>query len=175
VQVESHNVELLIRFLYYLGGIVSTVVGAWLTSKIRFYYDNRALHHQNLKAKLLTPIREALATEYTDLVRHSKEVVSPEWGQQSIRQTTTVIEPPGVHRPLLKVADPRDSVAAGVDEVLLEDAKENHYSRLLYGWEKIVDCWTAHARRCKEWVLGMAVQILQRCGLQAFPSKDREP
>ena len=69
-------VEWLIRLLAFIGGAGSTVVGSWLSSKIRVYHDNRKSHLEDLKQKVLTPFSDATGESFQRLLSHESPVVT---------------------------------------------------------------------------------------------------
>ena len=73
--------ETLIRFLLYLAGILSTIVGSWVASKIHTYHENRRLHHDDLKQKVLVPLLDGLRSQYAPLVGQTHDVVQVQHGQ----------------------------------------------------------------------------------------------
>ena len=165
MQYASRTGEQAIRLLWYLAGVVSTIVGSWTASKIHVYHDNRKLHHDDLKQKVLTPIRDCLQTVYSKLVRHLSPVVTEDWGKVSLRRGSTVTDQQEILGPFLKVGDPRSAIEASLDQALLEDGAQNHYGPLLAEWRRFSNSWSQHARRCEAWVSEIAAQILEKSGL----------
>jgi hypothetical protein len=155
--------------LLYLAGVLSTIVGSWIASKIHVYHDNRKLHHEELKQKVLSPIRTALDDSYASLVKHASAVISESWGTQQLVQGAKITEYPEVQGPVLQAADLRGNSERNLDEALLADARENHYRELIVSWERFRDSWTNHSQKCKSWASEVALRILSQSGLAAFP------
>ena len=55
-----YYIEWLFRLLAFIGGAASTVVGSWISSKIHVYYEQRKAHLDDLKEKVLIPLRTSL-------------------------------------------------------------------------------------------------------------------
>jgi len=53
--------------IYWFGGAATAVVGSWISSKSRVYHDARGKHHQELKQRVLEPIRDLLEHTYRAL------------------------------------------------------------------------------------------------------------
>ncbi len=49
-------------------GVASTVVGSWISSKIHIYHENRRVHLEEIKQKVLIPISDFLTNDYAMLV-----------------------------------------------------------------------------------------------------------
>jgi hypothetical protein len=161
--------------LSYLVGVASTVAGSWVASKIHVYHENRRLHQEDLKQRILIPIRSGLDGSYSSLVSHTSAVASTTWGKRSVLQDAKVTEYPEVHGTILHVADPRANIEANLDEALLVDARETHFRELIAAWELFRDSWTKHSQNCEAWVTKVAGQILEQSGLAAFPRPHSEP
>ncbi len=172
---DHRYAEWAIRLLIYLAGIASTVAGSWVASKIRIYDENRKLHHDDLKEKVLVPLRKALAESYMGLVHHASAVVSETWGKTALHPHPKLTEYPEIHGPILHVADPRNVIEASFDQALYEDARCHHLRELISDWERFRDAWTAYAKTCETWVTRMADRILSDSGLRPHPSALREP
>ncbi len=156
--------------LIYLAGILSTVVGSWVASKIRIYHDERRLHHEDLKSKVLIPLREGLRLQYDPLVSHRSEVVRLQTGQLRRIDHAKVTENAEIYGPCIQAMDPAGSVQAALDVALLEDARQKHYRELIAAWEAFKTDWTNYARKFEEWVLAMAVRILNGSQLPPHPA-----
>ena len=68
------STEALDRLLFAVSGLVtgvaSTVVGSWISSKIHVYHENRKVHLDEIKQKVLVPLKETLTEKYAALVKH---------------------------------------------------------------------------------------------------------
>jgi hypothetical protein len=89
----------------WIGGIVATVIGSWLASKIRVYHDSKRSHHDELKSKVLTPLRDVLAANL-QVFRHQKGVVNEAWDRLSYAKDARAEEDAGRHGSVLKIVDP---------------------------------------------------------------------
>src|SRR5258708_11743681 len=67
--------EWLIRVLAFVGGVASTVVGSWVSSKIRVFHDNRKAHLEDLKQRVLIPLSEASGENFTQLFSHTSPLI----------------------------------------------------------------------------------------------------
>jgi len=164
-----------VRLLIYVAGIASTLVGSWFASKIHVYQENKKQHQEELKQKILIPIRSALDDSYFSLVSHTSEVVSTPWARRSNLPDANVTEQPEVYGTILQVGDPRSRIEANLDEALLLDAGKTHYRELIAGWEEFRDGWTKHSHNCEAWVSKMAGLILEQSGLAAAQAPSGEP
>lgn len=61
--LANPSAESLIRFLAYLGGVASTLVGSWVSSKIHGYHENRKVHLEDIKQKVLSPLSRLPAAQ----------------------------------------------------------------------------------------------------------------
>lgn len=120
--LANPSAESLIRFLAYLGGVASTLVGSWVSSKIHVYQDNRKAQLGDIKQKVLSPLSDALANQYSTLVTHQSPVVLEEWGARRHKETASVTEHQSEDGPLLAIALP--DMMAGLDPALYADAKK---------------------------------------------------
>jgi hypothetical protein len=68
---SSDYVDWSIKALYYVSGVASTIVGSLLSSKIRVYHDARISHRDELKQKVLAPLRKNLEAHYLKTSIHS--------------------------------------------------------------------------------------------------------
>lgn len=161
--------------LPYIAGVASTVAGSWVASKIHVYQENRKLHQEDLKKKILSPILSAVENSYPSLVRHSSPVVSVAWGKRSTLKDAKVTETPEIHGPLLKVEDPGPTIERDLDEALLVDATKTHHRELIASWERFREHWTNHSRKFEAWVCKIASQILEQSGLGAHLQPFGEP
>jgi hypothetical protein len=165
VVIPSH--EALVRLLFAVGGVVtgvaSTVAGSWISSKIHVYHENRKAHLEEIKQKVLIPIRDGLADKYRSLVTHRSPVVVEAFGVRRRKENISVTEYPNEHGPLLVKVAP-DIVEAS-DQVLFADAKKKHFRKVIDHTEQFLTAWQAHADECLAWVLSLAEQILAGCKL----------
>ena len=69
--------------LIYVGGVVTTIFGSWVSGKLRVYDDSRKAHLDDIKQKVLIPLRDGLLEHYGPLVSHRSHVVI---GESRVRQ-----------------------------------------------------------------------------------------
>jgi hypothetical protein len=92
--------------LAYVGGVASTIVGSWVSSKIHVYQDNKKAHLEDIKQKVLVPLSDSLAREYTGLVTHRSSAVLEVWGTRRRRETASITEHQSEDGPLLAITLP---------------------------------------------------------------------
>lgn len=173
MQPHTREAEWAIRLLIYTGGVATTLAGSWVASKIRVYHDNRNLHRDDLREKVLLPLRDGLIVSYRPLAMCKKPaILSNNWGTRALNESAKLTEEPLEMGPLLVSEDPRADVEADVDEALLADARKYHYERLVSEWQGFASRWTAHVRECERWVSRVAERILTESGLPPFPARD---
>jgi hypothetical protein len=165
--VVNPSAESLIRFLAYLGGVASTLVGSWVSSKIHVYQENKKAHLEDVKQKVLIPLSGVLTSEYAALVTHKSSAVVEGWGARSRKETASVTEHETEDGPLLAIALP--NMKASVDPALYADARKNHFSKLLKQVEVFSEDWRAHGSKCHAWVVHLADEILAKSHMEPFP------
>jgi hypothetical protein len=74
-QTPAYLIEWLVRLLVFIGGVASTVVGSWVSNKIRVCHDERKAHRDDLKKQVLVPLHEGLHRHFRPLVFNLKPVV----------------------------------------------------------------------------------------------------
>jgi hypothetical protein len=158
--------------LGWVGGIVATVIGSWISSKIKIYQDERKSHRDELKQHVLIPLRDGLEQHFRPLVFNLKPVVTVTMGatthfdakakatDEQIQQGDVLLSP-----------FPASTVFDSLDAVLLEDAKKNHFPEQLAEFDKFTKRWIAHASECHAWVSKISQKILASSDLPAFPPK----
>jgi hypothetical protein len=164
-QPHTREAEWAIRLLIYVGGVATTIAGSWIASKIHVYHDNRRLHHEDLKEKVLVPLRFGLRGSYEPLANLERPSISTDWGRRALRERPRVTEEQEEMGPVLKVADPRASLAEALDGALLADALKHHYSDLISEWQTLAARWADHVQECERWISQMGDEILQASGL----------
>lgn len=172
MQLQTHEAEWAIRLLIYVGGVATTVAGSWIASKIRVYHDNRNLHRDDLKQRVLVPLRDGLIDSYQPLAKRMKPaILSNNWGTRGFNEGAKLTEEQVELGPLLTSEDPRADVEAGLDEALFADAKKYHYERLVSEWQDLASRWSAHVQECERWVSRIADRILMESGLPPFQAR----
>ena len=165
--LANPSAESLIRFLAYSGGVASTIVGSWVSSKIHGYHENRKVHLEDIKQKVLSPLGRLLSNDFVALVTHKSPVILEQWGTRSRNETAGVTEPRTAEGPLLAMVVP--DLMAGLDPALYADARKNHFPGLLKQVELFSDSWRKHASDCYGWVSHLSDEILAKSQLAPFP------
>lgn len=169
---DARYVEWLVRLLAFIGGAASTVAGSWISSKIRVYHDNRKAHLEDLKQRVLVPLRDGLEEHFRPLVFHLTSVVRVEMGAATeFRERAGVTESPEERGDVLAAAFPGSLVFGPLDSALLHDATKVHFRKQMDRVNTFVTRWMAHAGECHAWVQRMAREILTKSDLPAFPPK----
>ena len=128
VAVNVRYVEWLVRLLIFIGGVVSTMVGSWLSSKIRVYHHNRKAHLDDLKQRVLIPLRGGLEQHFRPLIFHQEplvyvETAAPTQFLENAKATESQIEQGDV----LQGKFPGSLVFGPLDSALQQDAQKTHF------------------------------------------------
>src|SRR5260370_2741042 len=153
--------------LIYVGGVVTTIFGSWVSGKLRVYEESRKAHLDDIKQKVLIPICDGLREHYGPLVTNRAHVVSVEWGVRQQNENASVTKSPNEGGPLLTKTLP--NVLAIADQALFVDAKQRHFRRLVKQIEDFLAAWDACANECYAWVLKLSDEILSESKLAQFP------
>jgi hypothetical protein len=165
--MRTPSAESLVRLLIYISGIASTIVGSFIANKIRVYQDNRNAHLDDIKGKVLVPIKNTLTEKYGPLVNHRSPVVVEDWGVREQKAKVSVTEYPTDQGPILVTVTP--NIGGMADQALYVDARERHFRKLVLHVEQFLAEWQAHANACHTWVLGLSQEILDKCQLPEHP------
>jgi hypothetical protein len=159
--VRADYIDWSIKSLYYVGGVASTVVGSLLSSKIRVYHDARNSHRDELKQKVLEPLRKMLgfygAPQFTVLYR-----------AQQFNSQAPADESPSTYGPTVVLERPAHEPK--IDDVLLEDARVHHFRGVISASDALRKEWTMQAELHKTFVEAIAQEILSASGLPSFPA-----
>jgi hypothetical protein len=172
---RPEETEWLIRFLFGIGGIVATIIGSWVASKIHVYHENRSAHLDELKTGVLTPLCEILKGDFSRVVAHQSGVVFEELKQLRVREGARVVEEDGEIGPGLRCINPWPNGPRLMHGVVYEDARRTHFSKLIAEAEHFASAWTAYAEHCRRWVEDIANEIHRRSHLSAFLQSPRAP
>lgn len=153
--------------LIWVAGIAATIIGSWIANKIRMYHDARRSHHDDLKAKVLTPLRDVL-TENLQLFGHKQPVILETWNRISIAKAVRAEEDAGKHGAVLESGNPWPAAFDGIDCALFEDAKTKHCRDLILEVQVLAQSWERHASRCLAWTTEMAGAILTASKMNPF-------
>ncbi len=156
----NENAARSLQLLIWIGGVATTVAGSWIASKIRLYHDDRKSHHQELKDKVLLPLRDLLA-EHQTLFSHQTPVLTEKWGNWPMpivdaRPDQDAFE----HGAFLDSNDPWPAALSGMDRALFEDAKRVHYKKPMAQVLVLASSWRAHIESCSMWVSQIGFDIL---------------
>ncbi len=170
--IPPQDVERLVRLLVWVGGAASTIAGAWVASKWHVYHDSRKAHLEDIKQRVLTPLRDGLEQHFRPLVFHSVPVIYAQMAATTeFHEKATVTEAPTEEGDVLQGAYPGAIVFGPLDSALLEDARKSHFSKQLSGVDSLYVRWGTHSGNCHSWVREMAQEILTHSGLPAFPNR----
>jgi len=78
-------VQRLTALLIWVLGAATTALGAWIASKIHIYHESRKAHLEDIKSKVLVPVRDGLQ-KFRPLVFHSEPVVTVNYGPKEYRE-----------------------------------------------------------------------------------------
>jgi hypothetical protein len=129
--IQSQNAERLFRLLVWIGGVVATAVGVWITSKVRVYQDHKNAHHDDLKQKVLMPFSDSTGDGFHRLVSHELPVIAEKWSARGIKTNARVTEDEADEGSSLTGVNPLPDVFSAIDEALYEDAKRTHFQKLI--------------------------------------------
>jgi hypothetical protein len=156
------------NLLYWTAGVVATVLGSWVSSKISVYHQNRGCHLSELKEKFLIPLRDCLLGNYAPLVAHLTPIVHASFAQVEVCASAQVTEAFDRSGERLDSADPRNLVEHMLDSVYRVDGEQNHYPQIVRRWERFRDAWSEYATSFQAWVLVVSQQILERSELPPY-------
>lgn len=159
MSADARYVEWFVRLLAFIGGAGSTVVGSWISSKIRLFHDDQKSHHQELKQRILLPLRDLLVQNET-LFKHRAPVITEKWAQLQTRDARPD-QDASVYGARLESGNPWPDTFSALDRALLEDAKRVHYKSLIAEVSGLASSWKAHADACAEWVLQIGTEVLR--------------
>jgi hypothetical protein len=152
-------------FLPYILGVVSTLVGSWIASKIRVYHDARNAHRDDLKQKVLEPLRNALVSRPTALIFTS------EWAAQTYDRRALADQVPTKHGYFLQVSVATLTPIGILDEALFEDACVHHHKQLMGDWQRVASSWTVHVDRCRALIEHMAEEMVRASEIKPYPTE----
>jgi hypothetical protein len=127
--MTPQSAEWIVRMLVYVGGVSTTIVGSWVSSKIHVYQESRKSHLEDIKQKVLLPLSEGLAEKYGSLVTHRSPAVIEYWGVRLRKENVSVTEYPNEHGPVLAKMTP--DVMTATDPALYADARKKHFQKLM--------------------------------------------
>jgi hypothetical protein len=154
--------------LGWVGGVASTVAGSWISSKIQVYHAHRTVHLEALRDKVLIPLRASLNKHLAPFLNHNLPVVSVLPTVQHFKERATATEEPTYVSHMIVADFPFAGVFRGIEQALLEDARDRHFVELIAGLDTFYKDWTDHTRDCQQWVSEMATQIAGASALPLF-------
>jgi hypothetical protein len=155
-----------LQVLIWVGGVATTMVGSWIASKIRLYQDDRKSHHQELKDKVLRPLRDFLA-ENEALFDHREPVLIEKMGYSEIFGARPDQDATRAGL-ILHRNDPWPYALSRMDRAMFEDAKRNHYRTILAEILGLAASWESHTKRCEMWIGEVSEDILASSEMKAY-------
>jgi hypothetical protein len=155
--------------LIWVGGVLATIIGSWISSKFRVYDDSRKTHLDEIKQKVLIPIRDGLREQYSPLVTNQAPVVFEKWGMRHMKENVSVTEYPKEDGPSLQKTIP--NILASTDQAFFVDARQRHFRELIEQVEQFMAAWEAFATECYEWAQRLSEEILAGAKLPESPVK----
>lgn len=162
-------------FLGWIGGVTTTAVGAWASGRFHSYEQERKEHREDLRDKVLAPLRDGLERYASPLLTSHAPLLSIEHAATEFDAAASVTEEPAKYGPVLVSKFPSAAIFAPVDSALLHDARTNHFQSLFAAFDGIYNDWIRHSGDCHAWVAQLARKILQGSGLPAFPNPPESP
>ena len=159
-------------FLGWIGGVATTTVGAWVSSRFHNYEQERKAHRDDLKDKVLLPLRTGLERFASPLLTSQAPILSIEHAATEFDSNARVTEEPAEYGPVLVAKFPSAAVFGPLDSALLHDTRTNHFQGLFAKFDGIYNSWMKYSADCHAWVAQLARKILQASGLPAFPNPD---
>jgi len=148
-----------VKLLIWIGGVVTTIAGSWIASKIHVYYDNQKAHRDELKEKVLAPLLSCLEDQFAALVTLRQPAVITEWAQVSFAPGAPSTEAQTKFDLVLEAENPWGKFKATVDRALYQDAKTRHLPELLSNAERFASAWEGYTAQVREWIQEMSHQL----------------
>ena len=171
--------EQLIRWLIGLGslvtGVVGTVAGSWISSRIHVYDENRRVHLEALRDSVLKPLRAGLQNHLRPVLTREVPVVRVVPDARTFHPHAKVTENPESLAILLAADFPFSGIYEAIEPGLLYDAQAHHYAELMRTIDLFVKDCIDYARDCQAWISGMAVQLPGACDLPPFTPNQPGP
>ena len=146
-----------------VAGVASTVFGSWINSRIHIYQESRKAHLEDIKQKVLLPLKEILSDKYAALVKHEASAVVVQWGIRKRLEGVSVIAHQTEEGPSLVPVLP--DISSVVDSTLYADVKKKHFAKLATAVEVFDEAWVAHANKCYAWVSRVSEDIIAKSRL----------
>jgi hypothetical protein len=162
-------------FLGWVGGVATTAVGAWVSGRFHSYEQERKEHREDLKDKVLVPLRAGLERYASPLLTGQVSLLSIEHAATDFDASASVTEEPAKYGPVLVAKFPSAAIFGPLDSALLHDARTNHFRGLFGKFDEIYNSWMKHNADCHAWAAQLARKILQGSGMPAFPDPPDSP
>lgn len=147
-------------------GVVTTVIGSWVVSRIHLYQEARNAHRDEIKEQVLEPLRTTLMTRPTSLF------FSAEFTARSYDHRASAEQAPTKHGYVLRLSGASLGSTTGVDDALFEDARTHHHQALMAAWRHLTSSWAAHVDRWRAFIDHTADDMLSASGIQPFPTEN---
>jgi hypothetical protein len=171
---QAASVEWAIRLLAYIGGVLSTIGGSWITSKIHTYHESKNAHLEDIKNNVLVPIRKELES-FNPFVFHRMPMFCVTRGNTTYHDNAPVTELPTEEGFLLSAVFPTGWLFRGTEPALTEDVGRSHFPEVTEALNTFVQHWVLYSGECQSWVTRMATEILEGSCLPGFPNLSPNP
>lgn len=158
--------------LGWIGGAATTIAGAWISSRFHDYQQEWREHREDLRGKVLHPMRMELAKYISPFLSGQSPVLVTEHAATGFSFGASVTDDPERYGPVLVAKFPTAFVFGPIDSALLHDARTNHFRELFAKYDQIDKDWMAYCADCHIWAMRLARRIQEGSGLPAFPSSD---
>lgn len=151
--------------------VTGTFVRNWITNKMHDYEDRKKAHLEELKEKVLSPIREGLSHNFGAVVSRQAPLLAVQGATVEFHERAKVTEEPAEGGEVLVAPFPTHKVFGSIRSALLEDARKNHFPELMSKIDDFLSRWGAYLGLWHVWASGISREILRHSGLDAFPPK----
>lgn len=147
-------------------GVVSLVLGYMvrlLQDRYSQRYQRAQSHFKDIKQQVIRPLLTALEQEYFPMLRLQKSY---------IYHGITIYEHES-QRMVLRSLAPINLGAPGVNEVLFQDVKTNHYPKLVGMWENFSNQVNECNKDCVEYCSSLAEEVANGMSLEPWISEEQ--
>lgn len=152
-----------------MSGAASTVAGSWFSSKIRLYYDSRKAHLEDIKSKVLLPIRKELE-DYEPFVLNTQPLFSVVHATTKYHGAAPLTQSPVEGERVLIASYPVRWLYRDAEPALTLDIEKSHFPEVVAALKRFLLTWDIYTSECKLWVGQMAQSVLEQSGLPKFPN-----
>jgi hypothetical protein len=160
------------KALLWAGGVATTLIGSWITSRIRLYQDHKNAHHQELKERILAPVKSGLLEHFGPMAAGQSGVLGLEYGTQQINENAKITEDATRSGFFLVAPFPTSAIFGSLDSALLVDARRTHYRDVMERVDEFLSAWSSTAGECHGWCSKVADKILRESRMPAFLNSD---